>query len=202
MKKLFYLCLVTTVSIFHINTLYANIELEKSSRKFKNTVKNTVDEKSNASDLNIPETITYFDKKESSPGFNLTGKDNAINKYVNSKSNTDSKNVFNTENVSRKKLKGNIFLNKKTLGINGGEPEGEKKIDGFSLTGMITGIVGLVFSPIGLVFGPIAMAFSLIGLLRKLSKPDRHSGLGFAITGLACGFLGFVVGILFLLILL
>ncbi len=61
-------------------------------------------------------------------------------------------------------------------------------MDGFALTGFITGILSFFILPF--LFGTIAVIFSAIGLARIIKGKSR--GKGFAITGLVLGIISFI----------
>ena len=85
----------------------------------------------------------------------------------------------------------NISQAEKPLATPLAEEAGDRKMDGFAITGFVTSLVGLfVF---GYILGGIAVVFSAIGLARTIKRKDELKGKGLAISGLVIGIVDIVL---------
>lgn len=69
-----------------------------------------------------------------------------------------------------------------------------KKVQGLGLAGFITSLAGLLI--LAVPCGLVGTILSGIGLSKILKEPDKYSGKGFAIAGLAVGIVDIVLGII------
>lgn len=64
----------------------------------------------------------------------------------------------------------------------------------------LSGILGLLFA--GILFGPAAIILGFLGLSKISKNPEKWKGRGWAIAGIIIGFIGFIFGLVMLLVIL
>ena len=71
-----------------------------------------------------------------------------------------------------------------------------QKHKGFSIAGMVCGIVGVPLALFCVPVGLVGLILGIIGLIRANGSPETHGGKGMAITGIAIGAIATMVNLL------
>lgn len=82
----------------------------------------------------------------------------------------------------------------------GGMQYASRRTDGLAIASLITGILALVCCVLGIVLGPAAAIMGFISRGRITSSGGTVGGGGLAIAGLILGVIGFIGGIVWILI--
>lgn len=199
MKNLKFVSVGMLLALFFVHSVYAGVDVQPSKRKI-----HTVSASSSGMNEFISPELELLPEGNVSPGMSVNSTQQVntenIDRNVSGKvhSHTVEANKVSPKYLANKSDKSRKFP--RLFRPIGGGPTESAKVDGFALSGMIVGILGCFL--LGVLLGPIAIVLSIIGLIRILSNREKHKGLGYAIAGLATGFVGFVASVIILLLIL